>query len=222
VVVAPEWRGAGLGGALTDAAVAHLHGLGATTVQLLATDLGRPVYERLGFVAEGEYVTLAGNTATPGAGGPGSGSGGAAPRSAGCGPGGLRPGRAGDDLVAVARLDRWATGEDRGRLLGALWPDGGLVVDGSGGPRGFFLPSPWRPGGAAVAVDVPAGLTLLTAVAQASPDAPVHLPEGNRSGLAALAAAGFRERGRTTRMRLGPPVDWRPAALFGAHALFWG
>jgi hypothetical protein len=40
--------------------------------------------------------------------------------------------------------------------------------------------------------------------------------------VAGLAAAGFEERARTTRMRLGPPLPWRPEAVFGAHNLFWG
>jgi GNAT superfamily N-acetyltransferase len=204
VVVAPERRRAGLGAALTAAVVAHLRALGAATVLLLATELGRPVYQRLGFVPDGEYRTLAGPAgALPPAGD------------------GVRPGRPGD-LAAVLALDRAATGEDRGRLLGALWPRGGLVAVGGGGPRGFHLPSPWHPGGATVAADPASGLALLAAAAAAGEESLVHLPDGNRAALRAVAAAGFQERWRTTRMRLGPPVAWRPSALFGAHSLFWG
>ena len=47
--VAPEARRHGLGRALTEAAIARLHDRGATTVLLFATDMGRPLYERLGF-----------------------------------------------------------------------------------------------------------------------------------------------------------------------------
>jgi predicted N-acetyltransferase YhbS len=204
VAVAPERRRAGLGGALTEAVVAQLRERQAGTVQLLATELGRPVYERLGFVAEAEYLTLAG------------------PPAAGGGPAaGVRAGRPGD-RAAVLALDRLATGEDRSRLLDALWPAGGLVA-GDGALRGFHLASPWRSGGATVAADPEAGLALLEAVRRGDGgEISVSLPAGNRAGLLALAAAGFRERSGTTRMCLGPPLRWRPESLFGAHNLFWG
>src|SRR6266508_2749194 len=60
VAVVPEARRAGLGRALTEAAVAWLRERGAGTIQLYATDMGRPIYERLGFVAEGACVALGG------------------------------------------------------------------------------------------------------------------------------------------------------------------
>ncbi len=91
VAVAPERRRAGLGGALTEAVIAHLQGRGAATVLLHATDAGRRVYQRLGFLAEGEYLTLAGPP-LPAAGPAGNG---------------VRPGQAGD-LAAVSALDRQA------------------------------------------------------------------------------------------------------------------
>ena len=210
VAVAPERRRAGLGGALTEAVVRQLRERRAVTVQLLATELGRPVYERLGFVAEAEYRTLTGPSAPRGPipGGP---------------PSGVRAGRP-SDRAAVLALDRLATGEDRSRLLDALWPAGGLVAgDDGGGPRGFHLASPWRNGGATVAAGPEVGLALLEAVRRGDGgEVSVSLPAGNRAGLLALAAAGFRERSGTTRMRLGPALPWRPDAVFGAHNLFWG
>src|ERR687890_1803705 len=51
--VEPSVRRRGLGGALTEACIAWLRERGANTVLLYATDQGRPVYERLGFEAEG-------------------------------------------------------------------------------------------------------------------------------------------------------------------------
>jgi GNAT superfamily N-acetyltransferase len=209
VAVAPERRRAGLGGALTEAVVTRLRERQAVTVQLLATELGRPVYERLGFVAEAEYLTLAGPPAPR------------PPARGGRPAAGVRGGRP-TDRAAVLALDRLATGEDRSRLLDALWPAGGLVA-GDGDPRGFHLASPWRNGGATVAGDPEAGLALLEAVRRGDGgEVSVSLPAGNRAGLLALAAAGFRERSGTTRMCLGPPLPWRPESVFGAHNLFWG
>jgi GNAT superfamily N-acetyltransferase len=218
VAVAPERRRAGLGGALTEAVVAHLRDRRAGTVLLLATELGRPVYERLGFVAEAQYVTLAGPPVTGRADAGRLWGGEREPAGL---PGGVRVGRAGD-RTAVLALDRAATGEDRRRLLGSLWPAGGLVA-GDGAVRGYHLASPWRGGGATLAADPEAGLALLQAVRRTdTEEVSVSLPAGNRAGVLALAATGFQERSRTTRMHLGPPLAWRPEAVFGAHNLFWG
>jgi GNAT superfamily N-acetyltransferase len=219
VAVLPASRRVGLGRALTEAIVEFLEGRGATTVLLHATALGRPVYERLGFVPETPYRTLSGPTLARrprSTGGP--------PRRS---PGPLReaPVRAAQagDLAAVAALDRAATGEDRRRLLTTLWPAGGLVASAAGRPLGFHLPSPWRSGGATIAADPGAGLALLDAVRAAPGDeVAISVPTANSTAIDALEAAGFTDVYRTIRMYRGPHVPWDPAALFGAHNLFWG
>ena len=205
VAVVPAHRRIGLGGALTEAIVEFLEGRGLATVLLHATALGRPVYERLGFVPETPYRTLSGPTLPRG------------PRGA--------PVRAGQaaDLEAVLALDLAATGEDRRRLLTALWPTGGLVATTDGRPLGYHLPSPWRTGGATIAADPGTGLALLDAVrAAAGDEVAISVPTGNTAAVEALEAAGFSEVYRTIRMYRGPRVPWDPAALFGAHNLFWG
>jgi GNAT superfamily N-acetyltransferase len=205
VAVVPGHRRAGLGGTLTEAIVEFLEGRGVTTVLLHATALGRPVYERLGFVPEAAYLTLTGPTRPPS---PGDRS--------------LRAGRQ-SDLAAVLALDLAATGEDRRRLLTALWPTGGLVAAGNGRLLGYHLASPWRPGGAVIATDPEAGLVLLDAVRVAPGDeVGISVPAANTPAVQSLELAGFSERYRTVRMHRGPRVPWNPAALFGAHNLFWG
>jgi GNAT superfamily N-acetyltransferase len=205
VAVVPGHRRAGLGGTLTEAIVEFLEGRGVTTVLLHATALGRPVYERLGFVPEAAYLTLTGPTRPPSPGDPS-----------------LRAGRQ-SDLAAVLALDLAATGEDRRRLLTALWPTGGLVAAGNGRLLGYHLASPWRPGGAVIATDPEAGLVLLDAVRVAPGDeVGISVPAANTPAVQSLELAGFSERYRTVRMYRGPRVPWNPAALFGAHNLFWG
>jgi GNAT superfamily N-acetyltransferase len=205
VAVVPGHRRAGLGGTLTEAIVEFLEGRGVTTVLLHATALGRPVYERLGFVPEAAYLTLTGPTRPPSPGDPS-----------------LRAGRQ-SDLAAVLALDLAATGEDRRRLLTALWPTGGLVAAGNGRLLGYHLASPWRPGGAVIATDPEAGLVLLDAVRVAPGDeVGISVPAANTPAVQSLESAGFSERYRTVRMHRGPRVPWNPAALFGAHNLFWG
>jgi ribosomal protein S18 acetylase RimI-like enzyme len=205
VAVVPAHRRVGLGGALTEAIVEFLEGRAVATVLLHATALGRPVYERLGFVPETAYVTLSGPTL--------------ARASTGAM---VRAGRAAD-LEAVLALDRTATGEDRRRLLTALWPTGGLVAAVDGQALGYHLASPWRPGGATIAADAGAGLALLDAVRVAPGDeVAISVPAANAAAAGWLDSAGFQERYRTIRMHRGPRVAWDPAALFAAHNLFWG
>jgi len=54
----PLWRGRGLATALLDAAIVHVKRTDARRVWLHATDVGRPVYERAGFVASDSEMEL--------------------------------------------------------------------------------------------------------------------------------------------------------------------
>ncbi len=56
VYVAPEYRGQGIAGKLTEAVVAHLASVGCTQIRLHASPAGRPVYEKLGFAPSIEMV----------------------------------------------------------------------------------------------------------------------------------------------------------------------
>jgi GNAT superfamily N-acetyltransferase len=211
VAVLPERRRGGLGSALTVAAIERLYQLGAETALLYATEMGRPIYERLGFEAEGECVTVGGEP----------------PPDAPFPPDGVLPpgvrAASADDLRAALAIDRDATGEDRGRLLAAFWPEAALVAESDGRLRGYFLSSPWRPGGAIVAEGLEAGLALITSARQRTGgELYLSIPSGNAPALHALAARGEPEHSRTTRMRLGPPLAWQPQALFSTFNLFWG
>jgi GNAT superfamily N-acetyltransferase len=225
VAVVPEARGAGLGRALTELAVARLRELGVRTIQLFATEMGRPIYERLGFVSEGSWITVRGPWQSTRFGRPGE--------PTALGPGKApRPGRypprvraaGAEDLPAALAVDRAATGEDRTRLLSSLWPGNALVAEAVGEIRGYHLPSPWRSGGGIVAADLEAGLALLEASGRRlnGRDVALTMPEANVPALRAVEANGHTERSRSTRMRIGPPVPWRPRAMFSAFNLFWG
>lgn len=60
VLVDTAHRGQGIGGTLLDRALAFLDGRGISTVRLDATPLGRPLYEKRGFVPEYTLTRLAG------------------------------------------------------------------------------------------------------------------------------------------------------------------
>ena len=112
VIVCQRWRGRGIGRALTETALTRLNSIGCRSLLLIATDLGRPVYERLGFRAESAYVQMRGPTLDR------------PPVD-----GRLRRLEAAD-LPAVCALDRAASGEDRARHL-AAFAAGGWAVTGA-------------------------------------------------------------------------------------------
>jgi hypothetical protein len=202
--VVPRSRRRGIGEALTHAAVAWLRDRGAKTVLLYATDVGRPVYERVGFVAEGRARAWRGMPS---------------PASR---PAGLRTLRAGD-RAAVAAIDREATGERRDPVLDAIVPLRGLAAERNGGVSGFLLSSPWGAGPAVLAADAASGVDLLAAARGATQGQPIMtLPDANTAGIAALQGWGFTAVNHAERMRLGPGPPWRPEQIFGMYNLFWG
>lgn len=201
--VAPEARRRGLGQALTEAAVARLRERGAATVLLFATDMGRPVYERLGFAIEGSATAWRGTAGT-------------VPASVQ-----LRRLRE-DDRAALATLDAAATGEDRSNLLCALQPLAGLAAERDGTLAGWAAKAPYGAGVAICAADDEAGIALMAAAAAGPESATLVVPDANVAAAAALRRWGFRAANAGERMRLGPPVAWRPERQFGLFNLFWG
>lgn len=198
VFVAPALRGQGLGRLLTQAALHRLHELGCRSVLLAATELGQPVYQRLGFVPQGAYSLLSRPRA-----------GLAVPASLDARP--LTP----DDLDSVIRLDRHASGEDRQAAIRALAGHGWLLGSQSR-PRGYALRTPWGLG-PAVAFEPADGerlLDLLLAHPHPRDEVSLIVPTDNDRARAHLAGYGFDERRRLPRMVLGEPVAWQPHAIW--------
>lgn len=214
--VATPWRGRGLGRTLTQATIDAAESAGCRTLILVATEAGRPLYERLGFKVRAWYRTLE----APGRGGVDR------PRPVGHR---LRPFRP-TDLPELARLDATATGEDRAHLLRALVTAASTrVVVGETGataadvPRGFLVRAPWG-GGATIAPDPDVAMTLLDARRDAYPaDRKVRagVLDVHGSGLARLERDGWSEAWRAPRLERGEALDWSPSAIWGQfnHAL---
>jgi GNAT superfamily N-acetyltransferase len=205
--VEPGSRRRGIASRLTIAVVDWLREQGADTLLLQATAQGRPVYEQLGFVAEGAYRMWAVPPARR-------------TRRRYDGAHGVRPVRA-SDLDAVLALDRAVTGEDRTLAVRSAWASGGSVLEDGDRLRGYHLHTPWGPG-PTVAADPDAGLALLDAAQRQEESVRVGIPEANTTAARAMAGRGYEEVAGTQRMRLGPPVDWRPDLIFGVFNPFWG
>jgi predicted N-acetyltransferase YhbS len=202
-------RGRGIGTALTEAVMAELAAAGCSSFVLLASPLGRPIYERLGFTAEMDYRVIA----APGLGRARPVSGGTRPTLAR-----LRP-YTSADLPAITDLDRAATGEDRRHLLlavvdpastvVAIGPDGRIV--------GYEARASWG-GHPVVAPELADGVRLLEdrrARTAVGTDARTALPEIDRAGLTALENLGWHLERSLVRMTRGKPIHWRPEAIWG-------
>lgn len=195
VAVRPEARRQGLGMWLTEACLDWLHGRGATSVRLLASEMGVPVYRRLGFVNEGnayDKYRVARGLLSPG--------------RAGLLVEPLDPDPASLDLLW--EFDRTLTGEDRTPLLtpfsdriGIMRESGG---DASGSRRllGYGLRLPWG-GGCVLARTREAGKELWHWVYGVVSDGPVRwaVPAGVEEQRAFASRLGLAPDGQSVRMR---------------------
>jgi hypothetical protein len=201
VAVDPDARGQGVGTAVSEAAMDWLRRAGVKTMLLTATQMGRPIYERLGFADDGVCygIWTRGRRPFPGADGEAR----------------VGPGRIADAL----RQDAEATGEDRGSFLATF--SARVRTTGPAG-AGYRIALPWGRG-PVIASGPDAARALVTDMLRASPDQSLSFPESNIAATELAVALGFRPARRCTRMRLGPPVrGFRPERLFNVFSLAVG
>jgi predicted N-acetyltransferase YhbS len=207
VWVDPAWRRRGIGLDLTRATIEEAEGAGCRTLVLVATEAGRPLYERLGFEVQTWYRILQIDGLDGAA---------ADPR--------VRAFRAGD-LDAMAALDAAATGEDRAHLLSAFAaPDTARVVERADGSLGGFVVRAPGGGGATIAPRIEDAEAILHARRATSGSAGrvrVGLLAENDAGLDRLVTLGWTESWRAPRLIRGEPLAWDPSAIWGQfnHAL---
>jgi GNAT superfamily N-acetyltransferase len=204
VAVVPDHQRRGLGRTLVDRSLAWLLDGGAQTVSLLATEAGRGLYARLGFVPDGVVYDKYRIPA----------------RLAPKGPGTVRPGT----LTEALRLDAEATGEGRAPLLEPFAKRvvvAGAAADGDGA-RGYALALPWG-GGPVVARDDEVAHALWWHVYGQAAGARWAVPDSNAAARALARRYGLGADGVSVRMRYGPgPTAPGPAAIWAAYSLAAG
>ncbi|HEY6014605.1 MAG TPA: GNAT family N-acetyltransferase [Candidatus Limnocylindrales bacterium] len=208
--VDPDWRRRGLGRALTIATMEAGEAAGCRAFVLVATTVGQPLYEGLGFEVQTWYRIKEARGLAPDA------RAHAAPL--------VRPFRP-TDLPGMAELDLAATGEDRRHLLDAFAaPDTARCLERADGRLGgFVIRAPWG-GGATIAPDPDDAMAILTARRLAAgPEKRVRagLLADNEAGLERLAADGWVDVWQAPRMIRGSMPDWNPGAIWGQfdHAI---
>ncbi len=220
VLTDPDFRRRGLANALLSHAIEYCKARGVREIRLDATEMGRPVYEKLGFAVTFDLTRWRGVAR-------------AAPQVApATGAIGLRAMTA-EDLAdgELADLDRLATGEDRRRLLAALRDDlSDAAIAATADPReltavlGFALA---RRGsralqiGPVVARTEPLGIGLLHAAIERTTgdEIVVDVPDRNGPATAIVREAGLQpERSFHRMVRRSTPCE--AIADPGASALW--
>ena len=195
IFVDERLRRQGLGRAMTDAVCARLSAAGCTTQVLIASEYGRPMYEKMGFRIDGWYQVL---ETLPLDAAP------APPRGKK-----LRPMRA-SDVDRVGRLDMRATGEDRRRLLGPL-ADTGWLLESADELLGYLI-SVLPESAAVVAPDPEDAVVLL--------DLLRHLGKGRAKTVRAMTLQG-RQRGQSLLEELGWSPTFATPRMIRGEALSW-
>jgi predicted N-acetyltransferase YhbS len=194
VIVDASVRGHGLGRRLMDEVLSLA---GDRSLQLVATESGMPLYEKLGFRMSGAIVQHQGHVAASIA-----------------APAGIRTARP-DDLAAITALDRAAYGADRTSLMSHLTAVGSLaVLERAGRPVGFSALRPFGRGeviGPVVAANLDDAKTLVSHFLAARSGAFVRIDTDARTGLGPwLADIGLAHVGGGLAMHR--PITAAPAA----------
>jgi GNAT superfamily N-acetyltransferase len=204
-------RRRGIGRGLTDRILQDLDAAGCVTQLLVASTEGRPMYERIGFELQTEYVLLQAPGTAAAAGSNGSPAG--------------RPFEPAD-LAVMGALDRAATGEERAHLLAAFASRDStrIVTSVTGDVDGFVIRAPWG-GGATIVASNDAGVAIQELRrAERTPDKIVRasLPAENLAGVARLEALGWIPAWRAPRLIRGAPMNWRPDQVWGQFNMAMG
>ncbi len=202
IIVLPEYRGRGIGSALTEELVRFLREKRIKHQILIATSMGEPIYRKLGFQAVSYYIFFSRQTALPTTGTLSS----------------VRAILPGDEDALLA-LDHAVTGEMRDAFLRRYLYGAWIHEAPSGRLDGYYLPALGT--GLIIAANDAAGLAMLRYKVGHGGNVCV-VPEQNRVAVDYLRAHGFAETSRAPRMVLGGDVAWQPEHVYCRGSGFCG
>lgn len=200
ILVHHKARNQGLGTKMSAFLINESKNMGAETHLLTATDLGLPIYEKLGFRVSGYYHFYA------------------MPQMSQLVFEKKRIRRAQkSDLPDIYRLDHAASGENRDKMLETLLDTTYVWVNEN--VEGFYvenLGSGWI-----VASNSQAG-NHLAAYRNRSRNKQVIVPDGNQLFVQQLECEGYLLRHRIPRMVLGPEPKWHPQMIYNRGTGYCG
>jgi GNAT superfamily N-acetyltransferase len=191
IIVHPDYRCRGIGTDITRALITSAQSVGYRTILLIASEMGVPVYRKLGFETVTEYFIFRG---------------GKMPKDL--------PARHKtipfNDSYAdrILALDYMASGEDRSKLI-IPHLTSSLLFCHVNTLSGFYLPTLGE--GLIVADRPEAGLVLL---GMKNNTDRIVMPAGNKQAIGFLTDSGFSMSLKGTRMLLGAKINWQPEMIY--------
>lgn len=187
VIVHPNFRNQGLGKKLTSELVDRAYTKNIHTIYLDATDMGFPVYQKLGFETETEYIHLEGDLMNINLNNPAA----------------VIPY---DEKYHhdILKLDQISSGEHREQILSERFNDS-LIYLREGKAIGIYLPNFFEHG--IMAKDPEAGTELMKLRMRVK--SKFRFPIGNKPGVDFLIKNGYQQIRTSKKMILGPKRKWK-------------
>ncbi len=196
LLVRKEWRGQGLGSALFQRALEVLEQLGTRTIWLTASEYGRPIYERHGFLAIDTVHRWQAN-------------------------GHILAGTPDSDYREILALDETGWGDRREELLRATINHGSSNLL----PGGFLIRQrwgstiqigPWSSSNPRIAAQLlESGITVTTD----GPRILLDVPAGNSEAAKLLYGTGFSRQSSTTLMYRGEKPAYAPERIYALASM---
>lgn len=196
IITHPQHRNKGIGKHITQVLIDSLKKTPVETIMLVATSMGEPLYEKLGFVTDSRYAFYTGGEKSDG-------------RE-------ISPNiipYASEYTGQILDMDRKSYGENRSMRVLEYLPQAKLYVEGSS-LKGFYLPG-WGEG-PIMAQTAEAGNALLY-VRNITADRTVF-PEENEAAATYLSNHGYTMYRKAARMRIGRKIDWQPETIYSRVA----
>lgn len=201
IIVVEKHRGKGFGYTMTKFLVDFLKDKGCKTQLLIATELGEPIYRKLGFEKITDYQSFD-STLDKNIGYTDS------IRK-------LEP----SDLERLYKLDKEANGENRSHFIDKFYKTGLGYFNNDNELLGFYLPGFGR--GLVLAKDQQAGFELLK-FKHSKKGSRTLLPLENKKGIEFLENNGFKKGYKWARMRLGKANKWNPEYIYSYGSGYCG
>jgi GNAT superfamily N-acetyltransferase len=203
IIVLPEYRNRGIGYELTNFLVEYFKSKGCKQQLLIASDMGKNIYTKIGFKISSTYQFFKVGTMFPNY-----------PKVSR-----IRKIKEGD-FTSLKKLDKEATGEERFHLIERFFSTGWVYShEESGEIRGIYLPD--LGSGLVIAKDPEAGLELLKfRLSQGKTNA--VLPSENEAAINLLKHEGYQPYQTLPRMVLGDEVKWKPEYIFNRASGYCG
>lgn len=192
IIVHADYRNQSIGKIITQTLVDNSYSKGCETIYLLATELGEPVYKKIGFETETEYIYFKRegtnnsieNTKN------------------------ILPFN-NDFKNQILNLDKQVSGEDRILLLEQYLSDGFVYLQDNE-TQGFYLPN--LGDGLIIATTNSAGQELMKLRLKSKDFA--SFPIDNSSATELMRQNNFNEIRTEKRMRLGKKRNWQPKNIY--------